>query len=383
MTHEELKAISVEKLPGSEVKITGEIPYVYLAKYRAHAVEHVQHGIEMPGFRKGHIPENILISRVGEMALIQDMAEHALEDAYPEIVKTHEIDVVGYPKISITKIAKDNPLGFTITVAVMPAITLPDVKKIAGDMNKTKESGDVTEEEITKQINEILRQKVAYERLQAKAKRKAEAEERAKNLKGATELPTPETVAVKEDAEEIDMENLPLPELTDEYVKGLGKPGQFESVKQFRDGIKEHLALEKEREVAGRHRAKITDAIEEKTVIELPYVMIEAELGQMFGQMEEDLSRAQLKMDDYLTHIKKTKEDLAKEWTPAAEKRAKLQLILNAIAKQEQITADAGKVDEQVSQLLEQYKDADERRVRIYVESVLTNDAVMQMLEAA
>lgn len=380
MTQEELQAISVEQLPGSEVKITGEIPYTYLAKYRTHAIEHVQHDIEMPGFRKGHIPENILIARIGEMPIIQDMAEHALEDAYGEIVRAKELDVVGYPKIQITKIAKDSPLGFAITVAVMPVVTLPDYKKIAKEQNAAIGSKDVTDEEVEKQIAEILRQKVAYERLQEKAKKKAEAEERKKSLDGATELPTPETTA--QEAEEIDLEKLPLPELTDEYVQTFGKPGQFTSVTDFKAKIKEHLAIEKARDVDAKHRAKITDAITEQTSIDLPQVMIDAELNQMFAQMEDDLARAQLNMNDYLAHIKKTKEDLAKEWSPSAEKRAKLQLILNAIAKKEGVKPDAGKVDEQVSALLAQYKDADERRVRIYVESVLTNDAVMEMLES-
>jgi FKBP-type peptidyl-prolyl cis-trans isomerase (trigger factor) len=86
-------------------------------------------------------------------------------------------------------------------------------------------------------------------------------------------------------------------------------------------------------------------------------------------------------MDDYLGHIKKTKDDLKAEWTPAAEKRAKLQLILNEIAKKENITPDQGQLDAQVDQLLEQYKDADAARVRIYVASVMTNEAVMKKLE--
>jgi len=87
-------------------------------------------------------------------------------------------------------------------------------------------------------------------------------------------------------------------------------------------------------------------------------------------------------MDDYLKHIKKTKEELEKEWTPAAEKRAQLQLILNEIAKDSDIKPDEKQLEEQVKQLLEQFKDADERRVRIYVASMMTNEAVMKMLEA-
>ena len=369
MTQEELKNISVESLPGSEVKISGEVPYVYLQKYRKHAIEHVQHDIELPGFRKGHIPESMLIQKIGEMPIITDMAEHALEDAYREIVREKNIDVIGHPKVTITKLAKDNPLGFTITVAVLPEVTLPDYKKIAGEINKNRESKDVTDEEVTKQIEEILRQKVAYERLQTKAKVKAEL--------GDDALPTPET----EDAD--DLSTLPLPELTDEFVGTLGNPGQFNSVTEFKEKIKEHLTIQKAQDVDASHRVKLTDAIIEKTEVVLPQIMIDAEMNQMFAQMEQDLTRANLKIDDYLGHIKKSREDLMKEWTPAAEKRAKLQLVLNAIAKKEDIKADPSLVDHQVSALLEQYKDADEERVRIYVMSILQNDAVMTMLDKA
>ncbi len=98
--------------------------------------------------------------------------------------------------------------------------------------------------------------------------------------------------------------------------------------------------------------------------------------------MEEDLKRAELKMDDYLTHIKKSKEDLRNEWTPAAEKRAKLQLVLNEIAKIESITPDEAAVKEQVAALKQQYPEADTERVRIYVATILQNEAVMKLLEA-
>lgn len=385
MTHEELKAISVEKLPGSEVKITGEVPYVYLEKYRKHAVEHVQQGIEMPGFRRGHIPENMLIQKVGEMALLSDMAEHSLEDAYRKIVEHHKIEVVGHPKVSITTLAKDNPLGFSITVAVMPEFTLPDVQKIAAEINKNKESKEVSDEEVTKQVAEILRQKVAYDRLQSKAQKNVDkdltagrqARNDAEKSDDAIELPTPESVTAGGATAE-----LPLPELTDEYVKGLGTPGQFETVADFRGKIREHLTIQKAQDVDSHHRAKITDAIIAKTEMVLPQIMIDAEINQMFAQMNEDLERANLKIDDYLGHIKKSREDLILEWTPGATSKAKLQLVLNAIAKEKSITPDPSLVDHEVSGLLEKYKDADEERVRVYVTSVMTNDAVMKMLES-
>ncbi|MCF7857378.1 MAG: hypothetical protein K9M10_02780 [Candidatus Pacebacteria bacterium] len=368
MINETLTKFTIEKKEGSLVVITGEIPYEELAKHRDSVVSALGKGIQIDGFRKGHIPENVLIQKVGEMAILNEMAERTLREYYPHILTKHELDVVGYPQISITKIAKDNPLGFTITVAIIPEMTLPDYMSIAKDINTNKESKEVTDEDVTNQINEILRQKVAYERLQ----------EKAKNNEGHVHDEN-----CKHDEEPIeDVKDLPLPELTDEYVKTFGKEGQFTSVEDFKTKIREHLTIEKARDVDSRHRAKITDSIVEKTELELPKVMVDAEINQMLAQMTEDLTQAQLKIEDYLGHIKKTKEDLMKEWTPSAEKRAKLQLVLNEIAKKESIVPDPSLVDHEVSNLLEQYKDGDEKRIRVYVTSILANEAVLKKLEA-
>jgi len=196
------------------------------------------------------------------------------------------------------------------------------------------------------------------------------------------DLPTPESEQAKVIETEEDFSKLPLPELTDELVKTLGQPGQFTGIDDFKTKLREHLEIEKKQEVETKHRAIITDEIIKQTTVDLPQILIDSELNQMFFQMNEDLERANLKMDDYLKHIKKTKEELEKEWTPAAEKRAQLQLILNEIAKDSDIKPDEKQLEEQVKQLLEQFKDADERRVRIYVASMMTNEAVMKMLEA-
>ncbi|MFT5036623.1 MAG: trigger factor [Candidatus Azotimanducaceae bacterium] len=402
---------TVTKEEGSQVKIEGEIPFEELSKERNKAITHLGKDVALDGFRKGKVPEKVLVDKIGEMAILTEMAERALARIYPEIVKTNNIEAIGHPQIQITKIAPENPLGFIAITPVIPEVTLPDYKKLAAETNKDKASTEVTDEDVEKQGQDILRQKIAYENMQAKAALKKETEEKAPT--DATDLPTPETVtpettetpATLSDSNESEAEagththtdgtvhegpahdteeekEIELPELTDDYVKTLGTPGQFETVDDFKTKLREHLTIEKEKEVHASHRAKITDTIIDASEMELPQILIDSEIGQMFGQMEEDLKRANLKMDDYLGHIKKTKEDLVSEWKPAAEKRAKLQLILNEIAKKEEVTADKAQLETQVEQLLEQYKDADEARVRVYVESVMTNEAVMQHLES-
>ncbi len=347
------------------VKIEGEIPYADLLEERSAAIKALGRNLKLDGFRPGHVPETVLVKHLGEMTILGEMAERTIGHMYPHIIEAHALDPIGHPKVEIKKLAPENPLAVAFTVAIMPEVTLPDYQKLAKDINAKRESDEVTAEEIEKQISEIQRQRLAYERLQKKAAAKAEGD-----------LPTPATVDT-----EADLAKAELPALTDEYVQGLGQPGQFPDVSTFKEKIKEHLTLEKQSAVRAQHRAKLTDAIIDSSQIELPQILIDSELGQMFAQMEEDLARSNLKLDDYLNHIKKSKDDLKKEWTPAALKRAKLQLVLNEIAKKDSIKPDEEKLKEQTKALLEAYKDADPARVFAYVASVLTNEAVMQKLE--
>ena len=364
------EVFTVEPLEDSQVKITGELPYAELESERTAALVALGKHVKLDGFREGHVPTPILEKHLGEMAILGEMAERAIAHAYPHIVDAHQLDVVGQPNIQVTKIAKDNPLGLTITVAVMPTITLPDYKGIAKDINKNRPSDDVTDAELTEKIEEIQKQKRAYDRMQELATAQTEKAE-------GEEKESMEEIRAKVDKEQ----NAPLPELTDEYVKTLGQPGQFESVVDFKTKLREHLEIEKKTDNAAKHRAAITDAIIAKTELKLPQILIDSELNQMWAQMNEDIARADLKMDDYLSHIKKTKEELFTEWTPAAEGRAKLQIILNEIAKAENMTPDMAKVEEQSQGLLERFKDADETRVKLYVASVLMNEEVMKLLE--
>jgi trigger factor len=363
------EVFSVEQLPKSEVKISGELPFEEVLSERKGALKKLGKNIKIDGFRTGHIPDSIIEKHVGEMPLLVEMAERAIQHHYAHIIEAHHLDVIGYPKIEITKIAPNNPLGFSATVAVLPKISLPDYRQIASKVNNEKPSNEVTEEEVKEQIDDILRRKVAFDRLQNKASNNETLSDTEPN-----ESPTLES--------EEDLKKLPLPELNDDMVKTLGQPGQFNDVEDFKSKIREHLEIEKKRDVAAKHRSNISDAIIKDTVFEVPQILIESELKQMLGQMESDLERAHLKLDDYLQHIKKTKESLLTEWAPAAENRARLQIILNEIAKAENIQPDQEQLSAQVNQLLAQYKNANQHQVKVYVSTVMTNEAVLQLLES-
>ncbi len=359
------QAFTIEELPDSQIKISGELPYIEVESERKAALVSLGKEVELAGFRKGHIPTPILEKHLGEMRILGEMAERAIAHSYPHIIEEHEIAAIGHPQIEVTKLAPGNPLAFTAIVAVIPKFSLPDYSAIAKELNKNRESDELTEAELEEKIKEIQKQKRAYERMQELAQKS-----------------TDESATEEEVEPETEKTEKPLPELTDEYVKTLGQPGQFETVTDFKTKLREHLEIEKKTNNSAKHRAEITDKIIEATELALPKILIDSEINQMMAQMRDDLNRSDLKLEDYLAHIKKTEAELTAEWVPAAEKRAKLQLILNEIAKAETVTPDMEELNAQTQELLNRFKDADEHRVRLYVASVLTNEKVMQLLEA-
>jgi trigger factor len=356
--------IEIKKLENSEIEITGAIPTKDLVVHKEKAVKNLSANIKVQGFRKGHVPENILVQKIGEGAILEEMAELALRDEYPKIVIENKIDAIGRPEVSITKIAKDNPLEFKIKVAVMPEVELADYKAIAKKIMAKKESIEVTEKEIEDTIAEIRKM-----RAQAAAAQK-ERENEEGNEDEKAEVPAGTEVPLTSGKE--------LPEFNDEFVKTLG---DFKDVEDFKEKLKSNLKQEKEKKSGDKKKAETIESIIKNSTISLPNILIESELDKMTAQFKDDVMRAGGTFEEYLKHIKKTGEDIRKEWRTDAEKRAKSQLIVNKIAIEEKIIAPKEEIDKQVKQLLEHYKDADPQRARVYIETVLTNEKVFEFLE--
>ena len=121
----------IKKLEKSQIEISGSIPAEVWESFRIQALKNVNESVTIDGFRKGLVPENILIAKVGESVLLEEMAELALSKAYVQIIMDNKIDSIGRPAVTITKLAKGNPLEFKAVTAVVPSITLPDCKAIA------------------------------------------------------------------------------------------------------------------------------------------------------------------------------------------------------------------------------------------------------------
>lgn len=348
MTDKKYK-VQITKKEDSEILLEGEISTEEFESYRKEAIKKLGEEVTLPGFRKGHVPEKILLEKVGEQTILYEMAEKALSKAYPHMLIQENIDAISQPKIAITKIATGNPLGFKIETAVMPEMELSEYKKTAKEvLGKEKEVPKTDEKEIEDALLRI---------------RKSLA------VQAQPEGDTPPEPLKDED----------LPELTDEDIK---KVGDYKTVEDFKIKLKESLQAEKTREHREKIRMKIVERVIEESKIEVPKVLVESELERMMSQFEHDIERMGMKPAEYLKQTGKNKDGLRGEWKPDAIKRVKLQLILAEIAKREKLFASKEDIEKETKHMLAHYPDAKEENIRVYLEHALTNEKVFEFLES-
>jgi FKBP-type peptidyl-prolyl cis-trans isomerase (trigger factor) len=344
--------VEINTLENKMIEIKGEIPADIFEGYRDPAIARIGAEMEIDGFRKGKAPANVIEKKVGEENVLREMAEMAIAKAYPEIIKENNLDAIGQPLVSLTKLAKDNPLGFSIKTAVMPEMTLPDYKKIAKQNSKEAEI-EVTEKEVEDALLQVR-------------KMRAHQEMHEKGIEHDDHNPQ----NIKEED---------LPELTDELAKTFGP---FETVDALKKAVKENLETDKKRQEQEKVRIAIVEKIVEETKAEIPDMLIEIETENMLGRLRADLERFGSKFEDYLKNLGKNEEEMRKEWRAEAEKRAKLQLVIEKIAEKEDIQADKELVDSEVKKVAEAYPDTNEVRARQYIEATLRNEEVFKFLES-
>ena len=344
---------TIKPLPKSQVAIDVSIPQETFEAYRAKAVSRLGENAELPGFRKGKAPQAMLEKSLPAMAIMEEMANLAINDHFTKIIVDEKIDAIGRPEIQITKIAPGNPFEFTATVAVVPDIALPDYKKIAAKTNKTQEEPTVSDDELDAAIIELKKTR-AHQEL---------------HKNGQDDHSSPEHA----DLEKIDAS------LTEEYVKDLGP---FGTVAEFKEKYKENIKAEKENQVREKNRIATLEAILAESAVEMPDVLVQSELEQLIGRLKADVANIGVEFDEYLKHTGKTEESLRAEFLPDAEKRAKMELVMHKIGMAEDIKPDPEQIKLETARLMDTYKDADKTRAEIYVTHLLANEAIFKFLEA-
>jgi len=352
--------VKITSLPKSELEIVGSVDATAFDHAIGRATAEFVADVELKGFRKGKAPEHMVVSAVGEAKILDRAAHIALSSVWIDVLESHNIDAVGSPSFSITKIARGNPLEWKARVAVMPEITLPNnYLSIANEtFAKEKKPVDVPEKEIDEAIEWIRKSR------------------------------------------KVDGQN--APEVNDAFAQSLGN---FPTLVALREHIRANIADElamKERE---RVRVTVLEKLREKSIMEIPEVLIASEIERMFVDLQNMVTRMGQKWEDYVKNVGKTDADIRNDIAPDAEKRVAFGLVLRAVAKDANLVPTEEEIRERAVKLFAPHTHEDgtthegphpstgsgqatttpltasDERTTEYVRGILTNEKVFALLE--
>ena len=364
--------ITLTKLPKSIAELNIVVDETEFETYHQKGFKRVQEMVEVDGFRKGNAPEDMIIKKYGDMIILEEMANLALRDAYVKAVDEHKISPITEPKVTITKLAKGNPLELTITVSLMPEVELPAYKKLAKESMKDEEAVVVSDKDIDDVLEELRKGRVTqhnHDHAGHDHNHDHDSHEGHDHAEGEGH----------EHEEGKEASQAELPALDDEFAQSFGP--DFKSLSDLKTKVEENLKLEKEQKAREKRRTAIMEKLVEETKVDLPDAIVESELQNMLAQMKADVTRFGGTWEDYLTHTKKTEDEIKADWVTDAVKRAMSQLILHKIAEAEKLTATDDEIEVELVRLLTQVQDADEERAKSYLYQALTNEKVLKFLE--
>ena len=337
-----------------EMEMRAEIPAEVLARYRDETLKNIQREAKLDGFRKGKAPIERIVKIYGEDAIMKRAVEHAIEHELPELLAAEKALIIESPRVSIESLEKDKPVRFSARAALAPQITLPDYKAVAKRKNAEKEEVSVSDEEHAQAMTHLKRERARIDKMeQGTEAQKAQEESRA-------------------------MKEEDLPALDDAFVQSLG----YETAEKFTEALRKNIKNEKELVARKKRRASILDELVASSTISYPTALREYELDDMEARMKHDLERMGTSIDGYLAQAKKTREQVHGEWKDAADKRAKVRLILAEIARKENVEADPDRLEKELEHAKKHVPSADPSALRTHIAHALRNEKVLEFLEA-
>jgi trigger factor len=421
--------IAIERPGKGQVKLTVEVSVAEMQPHLEKAAESLSAKHKIAGFRPGKASLGIVIQKLGAQAVWEEAAEFAVRKSYIDAAMQHDLNVLGQPHIHVTKLAADNPFVFTAEVAVLPEVTLGQYTSFKAK----KEAITVPAEKIDAAI-EDLREMFAKD---TKVEREAQTGDKTdidfdlamenvpvENGSGRNhpivigskqfipgfeeQLVGMKTGEVKSFSIEFPKEyhashlagkkgdftvtvktvyQIEKPELNDEFAKQAGK---FETMTDLRTKVEANIHDEMEQAADMKfERAVVEELVGRSTFGDIPELLINNEVEKMLSELKEEVQRQSgLEFSQYLENIKKSEDDLRKEFRPQGGMRVKAALIIRTVAKAETITADDKQVEEEVQSTLKMYEGSPEIRTRIdspdyrdYVRSLQINRKVVAFLK--
>lgn len=421
--------ITKKDLDKSQIELTIELTPTEFAPYIEKGAEKVAKEVKIEGFRPGKVPYEILKQKIGEMTILEEAAHIAINKTIDEAIakNTMERQAIGQPQVNITKLAPGNPLEYKVIVALIPTIAIGTYKNL-----KIKvEEAELDEKELNKTLQDLQEMRAQ----ETVADRPAQDGDKVtvdihmfldkvpvenghhhdlaimigkdylvpgfdKQIIGAKkgderefELPYPDDhhqrnlagKMVKFNVKVKEVYNRAVPELNDEFAGFF----RVKDLAELKKSLAENLIAEKKQNLELKGESEMIGKIAEDTKFgELPEVLINSEVRNMLAELEQSVVRQGGKFEDYLSSIKKSREELSLELVPNAIKRVKSALVIRELAVVEKIGVEEVEIQAKIDELKKQYTNnhdvlhmIEEPGYHHYLSNILTNEKVIAKLK--
>ncbi len=389
-------SIKVEKTEkNNELKLTFTIEAAKFDEGMKKVYAKTAKYFNVPGFRKGKAPMNIIERQYGSEIFYEDTFNEIVPEVYDEELKANNIEAVSRPDIDVTQIGKGQDLIFTAVVQIKPEVKLGKYKGI----QLKKIEYNVTDEDIDHEIGHMAEKNSRLVTIEDRAVEekdiavidfegfvdnvafeggKAEnheleigsktfipgfeeqiigmkaGEERDINVKFPEEYFSKD-LAGKDAVFKVKLHEIKrkeLPEIDDEFAKDVS---EFDTIKELKASIKEKLEEENKSRAKYETEDEAIKTVCDSVEIEIPSGMIETEIDNMVKDVEARLSYQGLKLDQYLHMMNKTEEDFRKEYEEQAQKSVKSRLVLEAIVKDAEIEVSDEELNEKIKEMATNY----------------------------
>ncbi|TMD63289.1 MAG: trigger factor [Chloroflexi bacterium] len=415
--------VSVEKLPTSEAVLEVDLTWDELEKASDKAYRKLVQKVDVQGFRRGKAPRSLLERKLGKEYIYQEGLDDLISETYRNAVKEHELVPLAKPEVEAPVFEIGQPYHFSLKVPVITPVELGDYSSLHFE----REEADVTSEEVEQELESLRNRQATWHEVERPADYgdrvtvdlKLTIEDKTiSDLKDnpfeltqerhglftgmdehivgmqvgeskefTTTLPTDYTnqdLAGKEAHYAVTLYKIEVkevPELDDELAKQVSN-SQNETLEDLRKAISDNILENKKRRINDELREKVVNAVIEQAQITIHPLLIQEEAEEMLHQLSHLLEQQHMSLDQYLMMVRKTREEYLKEIQPEAEKRVKRELVLDAVAKKENIEV----LPEELEGLLRLYVQAgqevsSEAQMRALAVTYRREKAIKRLLE--
>ncbi len=389
-------SLQVEKLEKNMAKLTIEVGAEELEKAIEKAYQKQKKQISIPGFRKGKVPRQMVEKMYGKEVFYEDAANELIPDAYDKALEECTEDIVSSPKIEVTQIESGKPFVFTATVALKPEVKLGKYKGVKIDKIDAEVTEDDVMAEIEKEREKSARNITVEDRpvkdgdmttldfegfVDGVAFEGGKGENYPLTIGSGAFIPGFEEQLVGAEIgkevevkvtfpEDYQAENLKgkdavfkctikeikekeLPELDDEFASEVS---EFETLAEYKEDVKKNLTEKKEKDAKNAREDAAVKAAVEVSEMEIPDAMLETQQRQMVDEFAQRITMQGLSMEQYFQFTGTNYQQMVEQVKPQAEERIKSRLVLEAIAKAENIEATEEDYEKELGTMAEVYQ---------------------------